>query len=127
MTETEAQTSQKLERSGRDLTGIWKWSFETIAVGFVFYYIYGAGFGTSGEQYHVGLYLLLTFVLTGLFYQFRRSSPYSRPSLVDLILVGLTIFVIGYWIVEYKTLADRAGGIQSPGRMCWSVGGNLEP
>ena len=65
MADTEAQTLQKLERSGRDLTGISKWSFEIIAVGFVFFYIYGAGFGTSGEQYHVGMYLLLTFVLTG--------------------------------------------------------------
>ena len=109
MADTEAKTLQKFERPGRDLKGIWKWIFEIIAVGFVFFYIYGAGFGTSGEQYHVGLYLLLTFVLTGMFYQFRRSSPELRPSVVDLILVGLTIFVIGYWIVEYKKLADRAG------------------
>ena len=109
MGDTEAATLQKLERRGRDLKGIWRWIFEIIAVGFVAFYIYGAGFGTSGEQYHVGLYLLLTFVLTGMLHQFKLSSPLSRPSLPDLILVGLTIFVIGYWIVEYKTLANRAG------------------
>ena len=91
MADTDAQLAQKVERAGRDLQGIWKWSFEIIAVAFVAFYVYGAGFGTSGEQYHVGLYLLLTFALTGLFYQFRDSSPRSRPSVLDLVLVGLTI------------------------------------
>ena len=93
----------------RALQGGWKWFFELIAVIFVLYYVLGAGFGTPGEEYHVGIYLLLTFVLIGIFYRFNRNSPSSRPSVVDFVLLGLTIVAIGYWIIEYKTLANRAG------------------
>ncbi len=93
----------------RTLQGGWKWLFELIAVIFVLYYVLGAGFGTPGEEYHVGFYLLLTFILIGIFYRFNQNSPSSRPSVVDIVLLGLTIVAIGYWIIEYKTLANRAG------------------
>lgn len=93
----------------RALQGGWKWLFEFIAVIFVLFYVLGAGFGTPGEEYHVGLYLLLTFVLIGIFYRFKPNSPTSRPSVMDIVLLGLTIITIGYWILEYKTLANRAG------------------
>ncbi len=109
MENSETKTPLDIDARRRDLKGVWKWVFELIAVGFVLFYIYSAGFGTAGEQYHVGLYLLLTFVLIGIFYRFRRNSPESRPSAVDCLLVVSTVFVIGYWIVEYKTLAGRAG------------------
>ena len=93
----------------RVLQGPWKWLFESVAVVFVLFYVFGAGFGTPGEEYHVGLYLLLTFILIGIFYRFRQNSPASRPSALDIVLLGLTIVAIGYWILEYKTLANRAG------------------
>ena len=93
----------------RALKGGWKWIFELIAVIFVLFYVLGAGFGTPGEEYHVGLYLLLTFILIGIFYRFKQNSPTSRPSVVDIVLLGMTIVAIGYWILEYKTLANRAG------------------
>ena len=59
----------------RALQGGWKWLFELIAVIFVLYYVLGAGFGTPGEEYHVGFYLLLTFILIGIFYRFNQNSP----------------------------------------------------
>ena len=93
----------------RTLQGGWKWLFELISVIFVLYFVLGAGFGTPGEEYHVGFYLLLTFILIGIFYRFNQNSPSSRPSVVDIVLLGLTIVAIGYWIIEYKTLANRAG------------------
>ena len=93
----------------RTLQGGWKWLFELMSVIFVLYFVLGAGFGTPGEEYHVGFYLLLTFILIGIFYRFNQNSPSSRPSVVDIVLLGLTIVAIGYWIIEYKTLANRAG------------------
>ena len=58
---------------------------------------------------HLGFYLLLTFALIGIFYRCRKNSPASRPSLIDLGMIALSIFTIGYWIVEYPNLANRAG------------------
>ena len=42
-------------------------------------------------------------------YRCRRNSPASRPSVLDLLLIAGSIFTIGYWIVEYPNLANRAG------------------
>ena len=105
----DATTRLSIDSRHRVLQGTWKWLFELIAVLFVLFYVFGAGFGTSGEQYHVGLYLLLTFLLIGIFYRFNQNSPTNRPSAMDIVLLGLTVIAIGYWILEYKTLANRAG------------------
>ena len=109
MENKDTTTRLNFDSRHRALQGGWKWLFELIAVIFVLYYVLGAGFGTPGEEYHVGIYLLLTFILIGIFYRFNRNSPSSRPSVVDIVLLGLTIVAIGYWIIEYKTLANRAG------------------
>lgn len=92
-----------------ELKGISKWVFEICAVLFVSLYIYSAGFGSAAEQYHLGLYLLFTFSLIAIFYKFYKRSPNSRPSTLDVILIGLTLYSIGYWILDYLNLANRAG------------------
>ncbi|MCY4401409.1 MAG: TRAP transporter fused permease subunit [Candidatus Poribacteria bacterium] len=92
-----------------DIKDLSKWIFEISAVFFVGFYIYSAGFGTASEQYHLGLYLLFTFVLIALLYKFRQGSPATRPSALDLVLAGLSVCAIGYWIVDYANIADRAG------------------
>ena len=109
MENKDPETHRGIDSRLRVLQREWKWLFESIAVVFVLFYVFGAGFGTSGEQYHVGLYLLLTFILIGIFYRSNQDSPVSRPSAMDLVLLGLTVVAIGYWILEYKTLANRAG------------------
>ena len=106
-TETKEVTGFTKQRS--ELHGISKWIFEISAVLFVGFYVYSAGIGTSSEQYHLGLYLLFTFVLIGILYKFRQSSPSSRPSIVDIVLVVLSVCSIGYWIIDYPNIADRAG------------------
>ncbi len=109
MENKDPETRRGIDSRHRVLQREWKWLFESIAVVFVLFYVFGAGFGTSGEQYHVGLYLLLTFILIGMFYRSNQDSPVSRPSAMDFVLLGLTVVAIGYWILEYKTLANRAG------------------
>ncbi len=92
-----------------ELKGVSQWIFEISAVLFVAVYIYSAGFGSAAEQYHLGLYLLFTFSLIGILYKFRQNSPNFRPSILDIILVVLSIVSTGYRIIEFPDLADRAG------------------
>ena len=110
MTQTETEEVASFETLQRpELKKAYKWIFELGAVVLVLYYIYSAGFGSASEQYHLGLYLLLTFALISILYRFRKSSPISRPSVLDFLLIAGSIFTIGYWIVEYPNLANRAG------------------
>jgi TRAP transporter 4TM/12TM fusion protein len=110
MTQTETKEVAGFETTQRtELEKIYKWIFELGAAALVLFYIYSAGFGSASEQFHLGFYLLLTFALIGIFYRCRKNSPASRPSLIDLGMIALSIFTIGYWIVEYPNLANRAG------------------
>ena len=92
-----------------ELKGIFKWVFEIGAVFFVGFYIYSAGFSAFAEQYHLGIYLLLTFALIGILYKSRQSSPTSHPSIIDILFVCLSVCAIGYWIIDYPNIANRAG------------------
>ena len=109
MTQTESKKISGLDTQRTELEKIYKWIFELGAAALVLFYIYSAGFGSASEQFHLGFYLLLTFALIGIFYRCRKNSPVSRPSLIDLGMIALSIFTIGYWIVEYPNLVNRAG------------------
>ncbi len=110
MLQTETNDAVSFESLQRpELKKIYKWIFEFGAAVLVLFYLYSAGFGSASEQYHLGFYLLLTFALIGVGYRCRKNSPTSRPSVLDLLLVAGSVFSIGYWIVEYPKLADRAG------------------
>lgn len=109
MEQTETTDVTGFTKQRTDLNGISKWIFEICAVIFVGFYIYSAGFGTASEQYHLGLYLLFTFVLIAILYKFRQGSPPARPSILDTVLAGLGVCAIGYWIIYYANIADRAG------------------
>ncbi|MXV77186.1 TRAP transporter fused permease subunit [Candidatus Poribacteria bacterium] len=103
------KNSINFSKQRSELKGVSRWIFAVSAVFFVAVYIYSAGFGSAAEQYHLGLYLLFTFSLIGILYKFRQDSPAFRPSIFDIILVALSIVSIGYWIIEYPDLANRAG------------------
>ena len=109
MTQPETKEITRLDTQRTELKKGYKWIFELGAAALVLFYIYSAGFGSANEQYHLGFYLLLTFTLTCIFYRCRKNSPISRPSVPDLVIIALSIFTIGYWIVEYPDLVNRAG------------------
>ena len=109
MEQSETQDVTGFTTQRTELKGIFKWIFEIGAVFFVGFYIYSAGFSAASEQYHLGFYLLLTFALIGILYKFRQSSPASRPSIIDILFVCMSVCAIGYWIIDYPNIANRAG------------------
>lgn len=89
----------------RSLSGIWALTFNLTAIGFSLFYLYTSGFGLVSTQSNRGVYLMLTSVLVFLLYPANRRSPGDRPSAVDLLLVGLTVLSVGYWIHQYVDYA----------------------
>ena len=109
MEQPETQEVTGFTKQRTELQGMTKWIFEVCAVLFVGFYIYSAGFGTAAEQYHLGLYLLFTFLLIAILYKAHNSSTASRPSIIDILLAIMSVVAIGYWIIDYPNIADRAG------------------
>ena len=80
-----------------------------IAAFFALFYTYTAALGQFNPQTHRGLYILFTYVLCFFLYPFGKKSPRGRASIVDWILVVLTVISIGYYIINYPKIAYRAG------------------
>jgi TRAP transporter 4TM/12TM fusion protein len=95
----------RVEGPKRSLSGVWALAFNLTAIGFSLFYLYTSGFGLVSTQSNRGVYLMLTSVLVFLLYPAHRGSPTHRPSVVDVILAGLTVLSVGYWIDQYVSYA----------------------
>ena len=95
----------RVEGQKRTLSGPFALAFSLTAAGFSLWYLYTSGFGLVSTETNRGLYLMLTSALVFLLYPARRGSPAHRPSVVDLVLIALTVAAIGYWIDQYVSYA----------------------
>lgn len=100
---------EKEEKKGRKLSGAWLYIASGISVFMVLFYLYTAGIKPVSVQYNRGLYVLVTYVYIFLLYPFWKKSPKDRPSIPDVILAGLSVFVVGYWVHQFEALNYRMG------------------
>jgi hypothetical protein len=59
---------QKDAKAERRVRGPWLWLTSLLGASMVLIYFYGAGFQALDTQYHLGVYVLITFVLVFLLY-----------------------------------------------------------
>lgn len=101
---------EKEERSHRQFTSpVWRGVTSGLGVFLVLFYFYNAGWSPVTVQYHRGIYVFITFILVFLLYPFRKGSPSTRPSAVDVLLALAAGFVCLYWMIEFEDLSYRAG------------------
>lgn len=89
---------EKDEKSVRNLKGVWKWIVAFLSTAMVLIYFYGAGFQALSTQYHLGVYVLITFALVFLLY----PAGSRRISIALSILTGffLSILVSSFYVFE---------------------------
>ena len=86
--------------------------FDVLAVGLVLFYSYSAVVAPASTQYHRGIYVIITYVLVFLVYQSKSKKwPALNPVLrvIDYILILLSIFTVGYWILNFEAINYRTG------------------
>ena len=99
---------QKDSKTGRTISGLWFYLIAGMGVFMVLFYLYCAAEPVD-TQYFLGIYVLITYVLVFLNYPFWRKSPENRPSVLDIFLALVAVFVVGYYIVEYEAINYRMG------------------
>jgi TRAP transporter 4TM/12TM fusion protein len=99
----------KESKIGRKLTGFWKMLISVMGVTMVLFYFYAAGISPVSDQYHRGVYVLLTYVMIFLIFPFREKSNKNRPTVFDIALALIALFTVGYWMYEYEALTYRMG------------------
>ena len=94
--------------------------FDVLAVGLVLFYSYSAVLRPAATQYHRGIYVIITYILVFLIY--KSKNRWLR--ILDYILMLLSIFSIGYWILYFEAINYRVGA-ETPFDMTVAVIGVL--
>ena len=102
------------------LNRIEKTIFDVLAVFLVLFYAYSAVLQPQATQYHRGIYVIVTYVLV--FLTYKSKKKWMR--MVDYGLIALSIFSIGYWIVNFEAINYRTGA-ETPFDMAVAVIGVL--
>jgi TRAP transporter 4TM/12TM fusion protein len=79
--------------------------FDVLAVSLVLFYSYSAVVSPAATQYHRGIYVIITYVLVFLLY--KSKNKWLR--VLDYILIFLSIFSVGYWILYFEAINYRTG------------------
>jgi len=79
--------------------------FDALSVFLVLFYSYSAVLQPASTQYHRGIYVIITYVLAFLLY--KSESRIMR--VIDYILIFLSIFSVGYWILNFEVINYRTG------------------
>jgi TRAP transporter 4TM/12TM fusion protein len=79
--------------------------FDVLAVCLVLFYSYSAVLQPASTQYHRGIYVIITYILVFLVYK----SKHKLMRIVDYVLIFLSIFCIGYWILNFEAINYRTG------------------
>lgn len=88
-----------------NLNKVEKIIFDILAVTLVLFYSYSAVLQPAATQFHRGIYVIITYVL--IFLTYKSKTKIFR--IVDYILILLSIFSIGYWIVNFEAINYRTG------------------
>ncbi len=94
--------------------------FDTLSVFLVLFYSYSAVLQPASTQYHRGIYVIITYVLAFMLYK----SKHKLMRIVDYLLILLSIFSIGYWIINFEAINYRTGA-ETPFDMTVAVVGVL--
>ena len=87
------------------LNRIEKVIFDVLAVCLVLFYSYSAVLKPAATQYHRGIYIIITYIMVFLVYK----SKHKLMRIVDYVLIFLSIFTIGYWILNFEAINYRTG------------------
>lgn len=96
-------------RVRRKFEGAWDILFKIIASSYSVFLIYSVVSGNWPSWIIRGMFILFILVMIFMKYPARKKSPMHRPSLVDLVLILLTITALGNFVLDYEEMAWRAG------------------
>jgi TRAP transporter 4TM/12TM fusion protein len=92
---------QKDAKAERRVRGPWLWLTSLLGAAMVLIYFYGAGVQALDTQYHLGVYVLITFVLVFLLYPAGGRFAVGAMSIWSAAL--LAVLVSCYWVFESPT------------------------
>lgn len=98
-----------VEARYRTFAGTMAKVISAIAIAMSLFHLYTAGFGVLEAIKQRSLHLTFVLVLIFLLYPSSKRSPKNSVTLVDSLLVCLSLYVGTYILTQYDTIANRGG------------------
>jgi TRAP transporter 4TM/12TM fusion protein len=105
-------------RSYRTPTGLWHWIVAVLGAALVLFYFYAAGVASVGTQYHLGVYVFITYVLVFLLYPAGKAPIRLALALfVGVIVTSVVAIVLFFpgvvpfyeWLMAPRRIWDDEG------------------
>lgn len=93
----------------RRMGGTWAFIISSLAIAWSVFQLYTAGFGVLEAIKQRSVHLMFVLVLAFLLYPARKGASKHRPTVIDIILAGLSIFTNGYLVLMWNDIAMRGG------------------
>ncbi|MGM9520360.1 MAG: C4-dicarboxylate ABC transporter permease, partial [Phascolarctobacterium sp.] len=97
------------ESTTRTFSGAMKKIFFVLCILVSCYHLYTATFGPPLTLIHRSIHVSMMLVLTFLMYPMCKKSSFTTPSILDWILVALSLAAPIYIINDYQGFVERAG------------------
>lgn len=97
------------ESTTRTFSGMMKKIFFVLCVLVSLYHLYTATFGPPLTLIHRSIHVSMMLVLTFLMYPLCKSSSFTKPSILDWLLVALSLASPIYISTNYLGVVERAG------------------
>lgn len=96
-------------RALRAFSGAWHVIFRTVAASYSVLLIYSVTTSTWSSSAIRGLFIMFVTCMIFMRYPATSKSPIHRPSVVDFVLILLSVATFGNFVADYEQMAWRAG------------------
>lgn len=100
---------EKDSKSFRKPTGFWSWIVAALGAALVLFYFYAAGVSSVGTQYHLGVYVLITYILVFLLYPAGKTWVRAGLNLLLSFILSCAASIFFYYknhTLFYERLMD---------------------
>lgn len=106
----------------RRMGGKWGLLISFLAIAWSVFQLYTSGFGVLEAIKQRSVHLMFVLVLAFLLYPARKGAPKHRPTIIDILLMGLSVFVNGYLVLNWNNIAMRGGRLTDYEYMIGALG-----
>ncbi|MDA8228196.1 MAG: TRAP transporter permease [Desulfitobacterium hafniense] len=106
----------------RKMAGVWGFLITVITLIWSLFQLYTSGFGLLESIKQRSIHLMFVLVLAFLLYPARKGAPKHRPTILDVILAGLSLFVNAYVVLKWNDIALRGGLLKESEYIIGAIG-----
>ena len=119
-----------------DLSGTWKYFHQAICVAFALFALWAAGPGIPEDNFHLGIFTLVMWIMSFLVYPGRKGATWKAPEILDWGIAIALVALLAAAIYRAEEVSEKGAlmidwaawlRLHHPGRGCACAPARPEP